>query len=98
MTARSGLVMASDQSLQVGSGRAVLPLRVLKTTPLESPFQLRRPHRATVPESCTGDSNQPFAPAPFPILRIFPRLPVAASVPLGDSIKRVASPSFAWVT
>ena len=57
MSESCGLVSGSDQSLQVLSGRAELPLRVsISTLPPEVLRQLIRPQRATDPESCTGDS------------------------------------------
>ena len=50
ISAFAGSAMGSDQSLQVESGRAEFPARVLKATPL-LPTHARRPQRATVPES-----------------------------------------------
>ena len=90
---RSGSDSGADQSLHVESGRAEFPERVRKDRPFESPRQLRRPHRATVEESCTGDSNQPEAVVEEPSFRTLARLPVAARTPPGASRSRVASPS-----
>src|SRR5690348_2137577 len=57
-----GVPIASDQSLQVLSGRSELPERVRNSSPAPSDRQLIRPHRATPPESCTGDSYDPALP------------------------------------
>src|SRR5579862_2138063 len=101
----AGLVMAgaalpigSDQSLQVASGRAEFPVRVRNCTPAIVPRQLSRPQRATDPESCTGDSNQPLDAEPFSRRSSFPRLPVAANTPFAVASNRVASPSLACAT
>src|SRR5580693_6417538 len=96
--ARSGSVSGADQSLHVASGRSEFPLRVLNAMPFASPRQASLPQRATVEESCTGDSNHPFATVPESRRRIFPRLPVAASNAPRDSTSRVASPSFDCAT
>ena len=60
MSTLSAPVAGADQSLHVASGRSELPVRVRKERPLESPRHIKRPHRATVEESCTGDSNHPL--------------------------------------
>src|SRR5579864_9712997 len=99
----AGSTIGSDQSLQVASGRAELPARVRKAMPLESPTHVKRPQRATVPESWGGDSNQPLDPGPVASRRILPALPVAAKTlpgtpPRCDAIRRVASPSLDCAT
>src|SRR5262245_33161534 len=48
--------ITGSQSLQVLSGRAEFPERVAKFTFPPWLRHVRRPQRATVPESCTGDS------------------------------------------
>src|SRR5215467_3802318 len=95
MAAWAGFEIGLDQSLQVASGRAELPLRVRKERPETLPRQLNRPQRATVPASRTGASNHPPAAPAFSSRNTFPRLPVAARSPFGDGTSRIASPSLA---
>src|SRR5580700_7283409 len=96
--ARSGSVSGADQSLHVASGRSEFPLRVLNAMPFASPLHDSRPHRATVEESCTGDSNHPLGTFPVSSRKSFPKFPVAASSAPRDSSSRVASPSFDCAT
>ena len=55
-TIGDGVVIGSDQSLQVLSGRSEFPERVRNSSPAPSERQLIRPQRATPPASWTGDS------------------------------------------
>src|SRR5438132_1349585 len=58
----SAATSGSDQSRQVLSGRSEFPVRVRKEilpAAASSTRQLTRPHCATVPASCTGDSKEP---------------------------------------
>src|SRR5437764_14622567 len=54
--ASSALLMGADHALQVASGRAATPVRVVNTTPEPVPCHGRRPHRETVAESRTCDT------------------------------------------
>ena len=86
----------ADQSLQVRSGVAELPLRVRNST--EHPVgvaarQVRLPQRATAPASCTGASNSPAAPGDSPSRKTRPMSLVAASTVFPEDSSRVVSPS-----
>src|SRR5258708_20783973 len=102
MDEAAGLVIGSDQSVHVLSGRAELAERVRKASLLPAgvcPRHVNWPQRATVEASCTGDSYEPAVPVPSVMRSSLPIVPVATrSRPCGDASRRVASPSFVWAS
>src|SRR4051794_16562698 len=102
--ASSAPLMGADQALQVASGRAALPVRVLNTTPDPLPRHCKWPHRAMLVPSWTCDS---YDPAPVsavsnasrragllsPAYKIGPALRIRVASPSPASTSNVALPS-----